>query len=125
MIHTRAQDPEVQAMTNLVEAYQRNDITEFEKLLRTNRRIMDDAFIRNYVEDLLKKIRTQVGGTGAEGHHRGAAEGPDEVMWGLVGAMWRTCSRRSGHRSAKWGGPYPSARLQRHAASAGAAHDEL
>ncbi|GAX78776.1 hypothetical protein CEUSTIGMA_g6213.t1 [Chlamydomonas eustigma] len=55
------QDPEIIAMTNLVEAYQRNDINEFERILRSNRRtIMDDLFIRNYVEDLLTKIRTQV-----------------------------------------------------------------
>lgn len=54
-------DPEIIAMTNLVEAYQRNDINEFERILKTNRHtMMDDPFIRNYVEDLLKKIRTQV-----------------------------------------------------------------
>eukprot|EP00798_Chlamydomonas_sp_ICE-L_P021235 gene21235-28151_t len=55
------QDPEIIAMTNLVDAYQRNDIKDFEKILKSNRRtIMDDNFIRNYVEDLLRKIRTQV-----------------------------------------------------------------
>ena len=32
------QDPEVLAMTNLVAAYQANDILGFEKILRTNRR---------------------------------------------------------------------------------------
>ncbi|GIL43908.1 hypothetical protein Vafri_1496 [Volvox africanus] len=55
------QDPEIVSMTNLVAAFQRNDINEFERILRTNKRtLMDDPFIRNYVEDLLKKIRTQV-----------------------------------------------------------------
>lgn len=55
------QDPEIIAMTNLVDAYQSNNINEFEKILRSNRKtIMDDPFIRNYVEDLLRKIRTQV-----------------------------------------------------------------
>lgn len=54
-------DPEIVAMTDLVAAYQRNDIAEFERILRGNRRtIMDDPFIRNYIEDLLKNIRTQV-----------------------------------------------------------------
>mmetsp|Transcript_37145 Transcript_37145/g.116911 ORF Transcript_37145/g.116911 Transcript_37145/m.116911 type:complete len:438 (-) Transcript_37145:88-1401(-) len=54
-------DPEILAMTNLVGAYQRNEILEFEKILRTNKRtIMDDAFIKHYIEDLLKNIRTQV-----------------------------------------------------------------
>ncbi|KAL6563733.1 COP9/signalosome complex subunit Csn2 [Orobanche gracilis] len=54
-------DPEILAMTNLIAAYQRNEILEFEKILKSNRRtIMDDPFIRNYIEDLLKKVRTQV-----------------------------------------------------------------
>ncbi|CAN6808502.1 unnamed protein product [Brassica oleracea] len=54
-------DPEILAMTNLIAAYQRNEIIEFEKILKNNRRtIMDDPFIRNYMEDLLKKVRTQV-----------------------------------------------------------------
>ncbi|KAL1503036.1 hypothetical protein AB1Y20_011105 [Prymnesium parvum] len=54
-------DPEILAMTNLVSAYMRNEIREFEKLLKQDSRtIMGDAFIRNYIEDLLKNIRTQV-----------------------------------------------------------------
>ena len=31
------QDPEVLAMTNLVEAYQQNNISEFEKILKNNK----------------------------------------------------------------------------------------
>nr|CAG4646181.1 EOG090X04DO [Macrothrix elegans] len=54
-------DPEILAMTNLVSAYQNNDISEFEKILRQNHRnIMDDLFIREHIEDLLRNIRTQV-----------------------------------------------------------------
>ncbi|KAG5629030.1 hypothetical protein H5410_000747 [Solanum commersonii] len=54
-------DPEILAMTNLIAAYQRNEILEFEKIIKSNRRtIMDDPFIRNYIEDLLRKVRTQV-----------------------------------------------------------------
>lgn len=54
-------DPEILAMTNLVNAYQTNDINEFEALLRQNREtIMDDQFIREHIEDLLRNIRTQV-----------------------------------------------------------------
>lgn len=74
-------DSEILAMTNLVNAYQNNDIYEFEKILRENRRtIMDDPFIREHIEgqftyyfliniinlnlllniDLLSNIRTQV-----------------------------------------------------------------
>ncbi|MCL4129183.1 UNVERIFIED_CONTAM: hypothetical protein GTU68_023257 [Idotea baltica] len=54
-------DPEILAMTNLVAAYQNNDISEFESILKENRRtIMDDPFIREHIEDLLRNIRTQV-----------------------------------------------------------------
>jgi COP9 signalosome complex subunit 2 len=54
-------DPEIVAMTNLVNAYERNDIIAFEKILKDNRKtIMDDPFIRMYIEDLLRNIRTQV-----------------------------------------------------------------
>ena len=52
-------DPEILAMTNLVSAYQKYDIKDFEKILKQNREtIMDDLFIRERVEDLLKNIRT-------------------------------------------------------------------
>jgi len=54
-------DPEILAMTNLVSAYQNNDINDFEKILKTNRQnIMEDPFIREHIEDLLRNIRTQV-----------------------------------------------------------------
>ncbi|KAJ2940700.1 hypothetical protein O0L34_g14809 [Tuta absoluta] len=54
-------DPEILAMTNLVSAYQNNDINEFESILKHNRNnIMDDPFIREHIEDLLRNIRTQV-----------------------------------------------------------------
>jgi len=54
-------DPEILAMTNLVSAYQNNDINEFEKILKNNHQtIMDDPFIREHIEDLLRNIRTQV-----------------------------------------------------------------
>jgi len=54
-------DPEIVAMTNLVGAYERHDIAAFEKILKDNRKtIMDDPFIRMYIEDLLRNIRTQV-----------------------------------------------------------------
>ena len=48
-------------MTNLVSAYQNNDINDFEKILKQNwQTIMDDQFIREHIEDLLRNIRTQV-----------------------------------------------------------------
>lgn len=40
-------DPEILAMTNLVSAYQNNDINEFESILKRHRKnIMDDPFIK-------------------------------------------------------------------------------
>ena len=54
-------DPEITAMNDLMMSYQRNEINNFEKILNNNMdRIMEDPFIRNYVQDLLKNIRTQV-----------------------------------------------------------------
>merc|ERR1719272_2629069 len=54
-------DPEIIAMTNLVAAYMHNEIREFEKIINQNARtILGDPFIKLYIEDLLKNIRTQV-----------------------------------------------------------------
>ncbi|KAF7731243.1 COP9/signalosome complex subunit Csn2 [Apophysomyces ossiformis] len=54
-------DREIVAMTNLVSAFQRKEIKEFEQILQANRAsIMDDTFIRTYIDDVLKNIRTQV-----------------------------------------------------------------
>ncbi|XP_065207566.1 COP9 signalosome complex subunit 2 isoform X2 [Planococcus citri] len=54
-------DPEILAMTNLVSAYQNDDINEFESILKKHRaNIMDDPFIKEHIEDLLRNIRTQV-----------------------------------------------------------------
>ncbi|KAL4418667.1 hypothetical protein ABPG77_003585 [Micractinium sp. CCAP 211/92] len=54
-------DPEVSAMVSLVEAYQAGAIRDFERILRTHRAaVMGDAFISQYMQDLLANIRTQV-----------------------------------------------------------------
>uniref|UniRef100_A0AAZ3RXW2 COP9 signalosome complex subunit 2 n=1 Tax=Oncorhynchus tshawytscha TaxID=74940 RepID=A0AAZ3RXW2_ONCTS len=43
-------DPDILAMTNLVSSYQNNDITEFEKILKTNHsNIMDDPKLVNLI----------------------------------------------------------------------------
>lgn len=48
-------------MTNLISAYERSDIKAFEKILKDNKKtILDDTFMRDYIDDLLKNIRTQV-----------------------------------------------------------------
>ena len=50
-------DPEILAMTNLVSAYQNNDIDDFERILKNNRRtIMDDPFIKEHIEGKLNEF---------------------------------------------------------------------
>ena len=54
-------DPEIVAMTNLVQAFHNDDVKKFERILQKNEgRIMDDDFVRDHVADLLRTIRTQV-----------------------------------------------------------------
>lgn len=44
-------DPEILAMTNLIQAYQNNDIVEFEMMLKNHHtNIMDDSFIKEHIE---------------------------------------------------------------------------
>lgn len=52
-------DPEIQNMTNLVQAFHNNDIGKFESILKKGR-LLEDDFVREHVEDLLRTIRTQV-----------------------------------------------------------------
>lgn len=54
-------DAEIVAMNALVSAYEKNDIKSFEKILKDNKKtILDDPFMRDYIDDLLRNIRTQV-----------------------------------------------------------------
>jgi hypothetical protein len=56
-------DVEIVAMTNLVQAFQDNDIHLFEKILHSQqgqRMLKHDEFIRQHLTDLLQTIRTQV-----------------------------------------------------------------
>ncbi|EAU92264.2 MYC1 [Coprinopsis cinerea okayama7 len=53
-------DPQIKAMTDLVDAYQRREVHSAEKILKDNRStIMDDPFIRSYIGELLRSLRTQ------------------------------------------------------------------
>jgi len=52
---------EIVAMTDLVRAYHDGDVKTFERVLQRNQgKIMDDPFIRTYIDDLLKTVRTRV-----------------------------------------------------------------
>ncbi|KAK9474948.1 PCI domain-containing protein [Dipodascopsis tothii] len=54
-------NPQITAMTDLVDAYQRSDIHEFQAILRApeNAHIMSDPFIQSYLDDILRRIRAQ------------------------------------------------------------------
>lgn len=53
-------DPQIKAMTDLVDAYQRREVHSAEKILRENHStIMEDNFIRSYIGELLRSLRTQ------------------------------------------------------------------
>jgi len=52
-------DPQIKAMTDLVDAYQRREVHLAEKILKDNRStIMDDVFIRSYIGEFLRSLRT-------------------------------------------------------------------
>merc|ERR1712014_157354 len=54
-------DPEISAMANLRIAYEQNDIQSIDQLLTNpTYRILSDAFIRSYLQDLLRNIKLQV-----------------------------------------------------------------
>lgn len=54
------EDPEISNMTNLVQAFHDNDIHSFERILKQGRIMEKDDFIRQFVSELLRTIRTQV-----------------------------------------------------------------
>jgi len=54
-------DPEIEAMTGLIDAVNRSDIRAFEKILKENQRvIVGDPFIDRYISPLLRTVRMQV-----------------------------------------------------------------
>ncbi|CAZ83879.1 unnamed protein product [Tuber melanosporum] len=53
-------DPRIQAMTDLVEAYQRNEIHRYESILETHKaEILSDPFIREHIDEVTRNIRTE------------------------------------------------------------------
>lgn len=54
-------DPQIVAMTNLIDAYQKSDLATFDRVLNSNHRaITSDAFVNEYVVELRRTIRTNV-----------------------------------------------------------------
>ncbi|RZB45745.1 PCI domain containing protein [Asbolus verrucosus] len=53
--------PEIKTMTDLIAAYQNNDMKKFEKIFQENKEsLMKDQFIREHIIDLLKNFRTKI-----------------------------------------------------------------
>ncbi|KAL3277406.1 hypothetical protein HHI36_012755 [Cryptolaemus montrouzieri] len=54
-------DPEIKAMTNLISAFQNNNMEEFERIFQENKQsLMGDQFIHEHIAELLKHVRTKV-----------------------------------------------------------------
>ncbi|KAK5988301.1 COP9 signalosome complex subunit 2 [Cladobotryum mycophilum] len=52
-------DPRISAMTELVDAYQRDDIHAYEKVLRNNQDILADPFIAENIDEVTRNMRTK------------------------------------------------------------------
>ncbi|KAF2790969.1 PCI-domain-containing protein [Melanomma pulvis-pyrius CBS 109.77] len=52
-------DPRISTMTDLVYAYQREDIHEYEKILQNNQDILQDPFIAENIDEVTRNVRTK------------------------------------------------------------------
>ncbi|KAJ9665868.1 hypothetical protein H2201_003992 [Coniosporium apollinis] len=52
-------DPRIAAMTDLVDAYQREDIHSYEKILQNNRDLLADPFIAENIDEVTRNMRTK------------------------------------------------------------------
>ncbi|KAI9701721.1 MAG: hypothetical protein M1820_006349 [Bogoriella megaspora] len=51
-------DPRISAMTDLVDAYQSNEIHRYESVLQSNKDLLQDPFIAENIDEVTRKIRT-------------------------------------------------------------------
>ena len=51
-------DPRISAMTDLVDAYQENDIHRYESILQKNRDVLEDPFIAENIDEVTRSLRT-------------------------------------------------------------------
>lgn len=52
-------DPRVSAMTDLVDAYQRDDIQKYESVLQKNQDVLADPFIAENIDEVTRNMRTK------------------------------------------------------------------
>lgn len=52
-------DPRISAMTDLVDAYQRDDIQKYESVLQRNKDVLADPFIAENIDEVTRNMRTK------------------------------------------------------------------
>ena len=52
-------DPQISAMTDLVDAYQRDDIHAYESVLQNNQDVLADQFIAENIDEVTRNMRTK------------------------------------------------------------------
>ena len=52
-------DPRISAMTDLVDAYQRDDIHKYESILQNNKDVLADPFIAENIDEVTRNMRTK------------------------------------------------------------------
>jgi COP9 signalosome complex subunit 2 len=52
-------DPRIAAMTDLVDAYQRDDIHQYESVLKNNKDLLSDPFIAENIDEVTRNMRTK------------------------------------------------------------------
>ncbi|MCJ1308296.1 hypothetical protein MMC25_001949 [Agyrium rufum] len=52
-------DPRISSMTDLVDAYQRDDIHQYEKILQNNKDLLSDPFISENIDEVTRNMRTK------------------------------------------------------------------
>ena len=52
-------DPRISAMTDLVDAYQRNEIHRYESVLQNNKDMLSDTFISENIDEVTRNMRTR------------------------------------------------------------------
>ncbi|KAJ4358409.1 uncharacterized protein N0V89_002991 [Didymosphaeria variabile] len=52
-------DPRISTMTDLVNAYQREDIHDYEKILKNNQDLLQDPFIAENIDEVTRNVRTK------------------------------------------------------------------
>lgn len=52
-------DPRIAAMTELVDAYQRDDIYQYESVLKNNKDLLSDPFIAENIDEVTRNMRTK------------------------------------------------------------------